>query len=105
MISDLLEIEGWNTYYLGANVTEDSVARTIAETKAQVVGLSGTMVYHLDDIKNIIELIRNSKECRKVKIIVGGYIFNNSEELWKAIGADYFAKDAVEAISIIKNEM
>jgi methanogenic corrinoid protein MtbC1 len=105
MLSDLLEIEGWNTYYLGANVPAESIVKTVADTNAQVIGLSGTMAYHLDEIKNIINSIRNSDECREVKIIVGGYIFNNSGDLWKAAGADYYAINAVEAISIIKNQI
>ena len=103
MLSDLLEIEGWNTYYLGANVPADSIIRTLVETNARMVGLSGTMVYHLDEIKDIIASIRNSDKCREIKIMVGGYIFNDSGGLWKSVGADYYAKDAVEATSIIKN--
>ena len=103
MLSDLLEIEGWYTYYLGANVPADSIVSTLVDTGARMVGLSGTMAYHLDEIKNIINSIRNSEECRETKIIVGGYIFNNSDYLWKSVGADYYAKDAVEATSVIKN--
>jgi methanogenic corrinoid protein MtbC1 len=101
MISDLLELNGWNTYYLGANVPGDSIVDILVEKEADVIGLSATMSYNLSEARKIIELIKSSKECKDLKIIVGGNAFNDSEKIWKKTGADYFAIGAEEAVSLI----
>jgi methanogenic corrinoid protein MtbC1 len=59
------------------------------------------MTYNLNEIKRVIDLIKSSKECEDIKIIVGGYGFNNSKEIWKDVGSDYFAPGAEKAVSII----
>jgi methanogenic corrinoid protein MtbC1 len=102
MVSDLLELDGWNTFYLGANVPADSVLETLIDYKAEVVGLSATMTFNVEKIEKIINLIRSSDECKEVKIIVGGYVFNNVSKLWKDIGADGSAGNAAEAIALVK---
>jgi methanogenic corrinoid protein MtbC1 len=103
MISDLLELNGWNTYYLGANMPGDSIIKTLIEKQAEVIGLSATMAYNLNEVSKIIGLIRSSKECKDLKIIVGGNAFNDSGKIWKKTGADYYANGADEAVSLICN--
>jgi hypothetical protein len=36
-----------------------------------------------------------------MKVVVGGYAFNNVEELWSVVGADGFVKDADETIGVV----
>jgi methanogenic corrinoid protein MtbC1 len=103
MISDLLELNGWNTYFLGANVPPDGIIEILLEKEAEVIGLSATMSYNLSEVRKVIELIRSSKECKDLKIIVGGNAFNSSEKIWKKTGADYYASGAEEAVSLICN--
>ena len=79
------------------------IVKTIISSGAKVAGLSVTMVYNLNQINKAIKIIRESKECSDLKIIVGGYAFKNNENLWKDIGADYFAVGVEEAVSIITN--
>ena len=44
-----------------------------------------------------IDLLR--KECPPVKVIVGGAVLTDS--LAKYVGADHYAKDAMEAVRIL----
>lgn len=100
MVTDLLELEGWDTYYLGANTPPQSLVQMLIETDADLVGLSATMTFHLENAKRLIRMIRNSKGGSKRKIIVGGYVFNSIPNLYRKIGADGWAPDAKEAVQL-----
>jgi methanogenic corrinoid protein MtbC1 len=101
MVSDFLELSGFDTYYLGANTPATSIVKSIIERKADLLAISVTMMTHLDAIKKTIELVRSSAVAN-VKILVGGYSFNLIPNLWKKIGADGSAKDADSAIDVAK---
>ena len=93
MIADFLELEGYNTHYLGANVPKESIVKTILERKADVLALSATITFHVRNVADIITEIKRSDKCRNVKVMVGGYPFNVDENLWKTIKADGYAGD------------
>jgi len=101
MISDLLELDGWDTHYLGANMPVEGIVDTLINCEARILGLSATMTFNLNGIKKIIEAVRSSRDCRDVKIIVGGYAFKDDKMLWKKIGGDLFAEDSEDAVSAI----
>lgn len=100
MVTDLLELEGWDTYYLGANTPPQSLVQMVIETDADLVGLSATMTFHLDKAKKLIQMIRDSEGGSQRKIIVGGYVFNSIPALHKKIGADGWAHDAEKAVQL-----
>lgn len=98
MISDFFELDGWDTFFLGANMPAESIVETVREEGADVLGISVTITYHLHKATKIIEGVRREAELPKVKILVGGYPFNKDPNLWKKIGADGYATGAREAI-------
>lgn len=98
MVTDFFEMEGWDTYYMGANTPDKDVVRTIIEQQASVVGISVTMIFHLHLVGRLILGIRSRPECRHVKILVGGYPFRSNTKLWYGIGAHASALDAQEAV-------
>ena len=100
MVSDFLELSGWNTYYLGANTPKKSIVETIVKERANVIGISVTMPFHIDETISLIEMIRADMRCSSVKILVGGYPFLVEKTLWKTIGADGYAQNAREAVKI-----
>lgn len=103
MVCDLLELEGFDTYYLGANTPLKSIIRTITDKKARILGLSATVTYHVEEARSIIKFIKNTPSCKNVKIIVGGYPFNISKNLWRTIGADGYSSNAEEACTLVAN--
>ncbi|MGB9201042.1 cobalamin B12-binding domain-containing protein [Methanobacterium sp.] len=36
IVSDLFEIEGWDTYYLGADIPTESILKTLEQVKPEV---------------------------------------------------------------------
>ncbi len=98
MVTDSLEMAGWNTYYIGANVPTAEIVQSLIERKADLLAISTTMVPHLRQLSAIIAAVRNEPTLRHVKILVGGYPFQIAPELWQKIGADGYAADAQGAL-------
>jgi methanogenic corrinoid protein MtbC1 len=100
MVVDFLEMDGWNTYYLGANTPTESVLRAIKELRPDIVAISATISFHVSKVTQLIDSIRSSPRVPPVKILVGGYPFNITENLWRQVGADGYARSAQEAIRV-----
>lgn len=100
MVADMFELEGWDTYYLGANTPNDSILQTIIDLKPYMVALSASIHYNLGAVKDLIRLIRNTPESSHIKIIVGGRPFLLAPKLWMKIGADGCPHNALEAVSL-----
>jgi methanogenic corrinoid protein MtbC1 len=99
MVADIFEMVGWDTYYLGANVPPHSIAQSLSRYGAQLLALSTTMTFHIESLIEVIGCVR-AEYSHSVKILVGGYPFNISSELWKSVGADGYARDAREALTV-----
>lgn len=98
MVSDFFEMEGWDTYYLGANTPKKSIISTLHDQKPDLLLLSATMAYHLHDITALIEAIHADAGLKQVKVMVGGHPFNATPNLWADTGADAFAANASDAV-------
>jgi methanogenic corrinoid protein MtbC1 len=98
MVADFFEMDGWNTYFIGANTPEKSLISAVKERKADLVALSSTMSFHLPWVDKQIRALRQDPDTRHVKIIIGGYPFNIVPGLWQKIGADAYAGSADEAV-------
>jgi methanogenic corrinoid protein MtbC1 len=97
MVADFFEMEGWDTYYLGANTPTESILLTIAEREADVLAVSATMTFHVRKVEELIARVRN--QSKPIAILAGGYPFNVSSGLWQRVGADGYAGNAEEALS------
>lgn len=101
MVTDFFEMDGWDTYYLGANMSIDGVVRFLVETKPLFLAISATMTFHLSQVEEMIKKIRaESLIPANLKIMVGGYPFNIAVNLWKELGADGYAPGASEALQV-----
>jgi len=100
MVADFFELNGWDTYYLGAGVSQEAIVKAIVEKKADWVALSATMTCHIGNTRELIEEIRSAITDRSITIMVGGRPFINHRGLWQEIGADLWAEDAEQAIVV-----
>jgi methanogenic corrinoid protein MtbC1/hemoglobin-like flavoprotein len=100
MVSDFFEMDGWNTYYVGANVPHQSVIAAIVERDADVLAISATLSFHVESVRQLIHAVRQHPIARHVKVLTGGYPFNQSPDLWKQVGADGYAPDANRALTL-----
>jgi len=97
MVSDFFEIEGWDTYYLGANTPAVSILQAIEEQQANILAISATMTFHVSKVADLIEHVHRQLP-HPPKIMVGGYPFNVEPTLWQRLGADGSAHNAQQAV-------
>lgn len=100
MVADFLEMDGWDTHYLGASVPPDDVVRTVIDRAADVLGLSATLAIHVEDMADLIRRVRREPACARVKILVGGHPFRIAPDLYREIGADGSAVDALTSVAL-----
>ncbi|MDR5659691.1 helix-turn-helix domain-containing protein [Serpentinicella sp. ANB-PHB4] len=100
---DLLEMEGWKSYYLGSTVPAYCVVEALERFSCQLLIMSATMDYNVGHIKSIIDSVSTRTKLKKVKVVVGGNAFNRSPLLYKEIGAHGFAKTTEELIDLCGN--
>ena len=81
-----------------------NIISAIKEQNSDVLALSVTMPFHLNKAESLIQKIRIDKELEKLKIILGGYIFNIDTSLWKKLGADGMAHNFNDAV-ILANQL
>lgn len=102
MVCDYLEMEGYDTYYVGSNVPLNDLKKLIKEKKADFLGLSTSSLLNIDKLKEYVYSIKNDPETSFVKIEVGGIPFNSDRELYKKVGADLsggYAEDTVKSLN------
>ncbi len=98
IVKVILENYGYQIIDLGKDVPIETVVKTAIEEDAKLVGLSALMTTTVESMKNTILAIRESgHEC---KIMVGGAVL--TPEYAKEIGADYYGKDAKQAVDAAK---
>ncbi len=97
----LLENYGFNVIDLGKDVKPEVIVNKAVEIKAHMVGLSALMTTTVPKMEETIVLLRkNAPWC---KIIVGGAVL--TKEYADKIGADMYAKDAMEAVRYAEQVM
>lgn len=97
MICDLLDVEGWQTTYLGAAVPVGSLVEMIQRRKPDAVALSISIDPHLPRLRDAIAAIRERIDDPPL-ILVGGRPFLQDPELAERIGGDLTALDAISAV-------
>lgn len=90
----LLENYGFAVSDLGRDVAPQSVVEEVKRLHAPLAGLSALMTTTVPAMEETIKLLRH--EAPWCKVIVGGAVL--TKEYADAIGADHYAKDAMEAV-------
>jgi len=104
MVADFFEMEGWDTYYLGANTPASSIISAIKENNAAMVGLSIAIPHHRTALKETIIKIKEATHG-KVKVLIGGVAINSSSVNLNEFQADGYAPDAQGAVDIANKLM
>ncbi|WP_051341047.1 cobalamin-dependent protein [Azospirillum halopraeferens] len=100
MVADFFEMDGWDTYYVGANTPTPAILRTVRERRADVLAVSATITGHIGAVADLVRALRAEAAAPPPYVLVGGYPFNIDSDLWHKVGADAFAGAADEAVRI-----
>ena len=90
----ILENYGFPVYDLGRDVAPEAIVEKTLELHAPIVGLSALMTTTVPAMEQTIKILR--EKAPFTKVIVGGAVLN--PEYAASIGADFYAKDAMEAV-------
>ncbi|WP_278427452.1 homocysteine S-methyltransferase family protein [Clostridium cochlearium] len=100
IVKVILENYGFEVIDLGKDVPVEVVVEKAKQNNIKLVGLSALMTTTVKSMEETIKALRkNNINC---KVFVGGAVLN--EEYAKMIKADYYAKDAQEAVKIAQKE-
>lgn len=102
VLTDLLDLEGWDTYYLGANVPPAAAVQMCIDHGADFLLVSATVAPHVGAVADVIRLFRQQPALQGARIVVGGRAFHGEPELWRRLGADGYAANAEEAVAILQ---
>ncbi len=98
MVSLMLRNHGIEVVDLGKDVDADTILDTAEREKISVIGLSALMTTTMVAMKEVI--CRARQENKPLRFVVGGAVV--TPEYAKEIGADGYAKDAVQAVDVVK---
>lgn len=98
IVKVLLENYGFEIYDLGRDVPIERVVEKAKEEKAPLVGLSALMTTTVKSMEDTIKALNES--CPDCRVIVGGAVLN--EDYARKINADFYARDAREAVKIVR---
>jgi methanogenic corrinoid protein MtbC1 len=100
MVADLLELNGWDTIHLGSNTPTSEILKLIEKKDIDLLAISATLPDQLEESRSLINAVHENNKFTNLKIMVGGRLFLQSNDLWQKIGADGFAIDAKEAVKV-----
>ncbi|MBQ5778284.1 MAG: cobalamin-dependent protein, partial [Oscillospiraceae bacterium] len=90
----LLENYGFNVIDLGKDVPPEEIVEKVVKLHAPIVGLSALMTTTVEQMEETIKLLR--KDAPWCRVVVGGAVL--TPEYADKIGADKYAKDAMEGV-------
>ena len=94
IVKVLLENYGYRVIDLGRDVPPEKVLETALENDIRLVGLSALMTTTVPAMEQTARLLRAKKpDCR---VVVGGAVL--TQEYADQIGADHYAKNAMETV-------
>ncbi len=98
IVKVLLENYGFEVIDLGRDVPPENVLEAAVKHNVKLVGLSALMTTTLGAMEDTVKLLHEKKvPC---KIVVGGAVL--TPEYAEKIGADFYAKDAMETVNYAK---
>lgn len=102
IVKAMLENYGYDVIDLGKNVPPEKIVQTVVDKKIRLVGLSALMTTTVANMEETIRQLKSAAAEKNLdfKIVVGGAVL--TADYAKKIGADFYAKDAMETVAVAK---
>ncbi len=98
IVATIVKSAGYKVLDLGRDVPSEKIVDIAEREKPMMIGLSAMMTTTAPRIKDVTDEMK--KRHLQIPVIVGGASLN--ESLAKALGADFYAKSATDAIKYLK---
>lgn len=89
MVADILETQGWDAWFLGANTPQDDLLSFIDAKDPDLVGLSASVSFNIASLRRLAEIVR--ADFPQLDVIAGGQAFRwgGTESLKQLPGVSY----------------
>lgn len=98
LVALMMKNYGFQVIDLGKDVPAEDIVRTARENNAALIGLSALMTTTMQEMRNVIQMVREAKLTAKV--IIGGAVI--TQDFADEIHADGYAKDAADSVRLAK---
>ncbi len=98
LVAKQLELAGFEVHEMGVDIAPMSFIDKAQEVNADIIGLSAFLVTTVPSCSDVIDYVKDMGLRDRLKVIIGGTA--TSQERADEIGADGWAANAVEAISL-----
>lgn len=95
----VLKANSYNVVDLGKDVPAEKFISKAEESNAYAIGLSTLMTTTMQEQKKVIDLLVKDNKREKYKVLIGGAPV--SQRWADEIGADFYCKDAFEAVKLL----
>ncbi len=102
IVTAFLRASGWRVYDLGNDVLAEQFIEKALEVKASVIGVSAMMQTTALNIRKLREQIDAKGLQGRLKLAVGGAVFNWRPDLVAEVGADGTAQNATGVDTLLK---
>ena len=100
IIITMLQGAGFEVVDVGVDASQEKFVTAIRESGASLVGLSLLLTTGFNSMQNIIKSIEDAGLQEQTRIMIGGAVIN--ETIREQMGADYYGRNAIEAVTIAK---
>ncbi|ACB07780.1 cobalamin B12-binding domain-containing protein [Candidatus Korarchaeum cryptofilum] len=101
LVATMLKASGFKVIDLGVDVDADTFIRAVKEYRADILAMSSLLTTTRDYMSVVIRRLEEEGLRERVKVLIGG--LSTSPEFAKSIGADGWAKNAIEAVEVAKS--
>ncbi len=103
MVATMLRGVGFQVRDLGINVSTERFVREVESTNPDILALSALLTTTMPEMAKVIQALEAKGLRDRLKVMVGGAPVN--QKFAQEIGADGYAQDAGEAVSLAKRLM
>jgi methylmalonyl-CoA mutase cobalamin-binding domain/chain len=103
LVSTMLSSAGFEIHDLGVDVPPEKFVEVVEKEKPDMIAMSCLLTVAMDTMKNVMDQLAGSGLRSQVKVLAGGRPI--TPDFAARIGADGYAADAIEAVSVAKSTL
>ncbi len=103
IVASFLRAAGFQVHDLGLNVPSVKFVKTAVDLGAPVICASALLLHTAINVLDIRETLQQAGLEKDIKLVVGGAAFNFDKELYRAVGADATAVNALDAVAVVRD--
>jgi MerR family transcriptional regulator, light-induced transcriptional regulator len=102
MVSDLLEADGWDVMFLGANVPPRNVIQAIRQHEADLLGISATLYINIPKVIRLVTMVKEEFGDKSPHILLGGHAFFTGTERSTELEGCLLPRDIEETLELTR---